>query len=146
MAEKNYFLIKSQDERLRLHVELKNNGYGRLLIETGLGIDLMDANVNIAVKRAIEDIIHRVCIPAPNELGIPGLRDSIIVVDIGVPEPEELDLKTIWDTLPVKPKKLYVHVSKGGLETIGYKDCRLIVAVVSIHIYLPRKLLLKNNN
>jgi len=140
MVEKNYFLIKSQDERLRLHVELKNNGYGRLLIETGLGIDLMDADVNIAVKRAIEDIIHRVCIPAPNELGIPGLRDSIIVVDIGVPEPEELDLETIWDTLPVKPKKLYVHISKGGLETIGYKDCRLIVTVVSIHIYLPRKL------
>ncbi|NPA99641.1 MAG: hypothetical protein GXO43_09715 [Crenarchaeota archaeon] len=140
MAEKNYFLIKSHDERLKLHLKLKNNGYGRLLIETGLGIDLMDADVNIAVKRAIEDIIHRVCIPASNELGISGLRDSIIVIDIGVPIPEELDPETIWDILPVKPEKLYIYVSKGGLETIGYKDCRLIVTVVSIHIYLPRKL------
>ncbi len=139
MPAKNYFLIKSRDERLRLHIDLKNRGYGRLLIETGLGIDLMDADVNIAVRRAIEDIIHRICIPAPNELGIPGLRDSIIVVDVGVPVPEELDPKTIWDTLPVKPEELYVYISKGGLETIGYRDCRLIVAVVSIHIYLPRK-------
>jgi len=139
MLDKNYFLIKSPDERLRLHIDLKNRGYGRLLIETGLGIDLMDADVNIAVRRAIEDIIHRVCIPAPNELGIPGLRDSIIVVDVGVPVPEELDPKTIWDSLPVKPEELYVYISRGGLETIGYRDCRLIVAVVSIHIYLLRK-------
>ncbi len=136
-TKKNYFLIKSMDERLRLHLELRNKGYGRLIIETGLGIDLMGANADVAVKRAIEDIIHRVCIPAPDELGIHDLKDSIIIIDIGIPVPSELSAKDIWDALPVKPKELYIHVSKGGLETIGYKDCKILIAIVAIHIYLP---------
>jgi len=136
-TKKNYFLIKSMDERLRLHLELRNKGYGRLIIETGLGIDLMGANADVAVKRAIEDIIHRVCIPASDELGIHDLKYSIIIIDIGIPVPGELNAEAIWDALPVKPKKLYIYVSEGGLETIGYKDCRILVATVAIHIYLP---------
>ena len=137
-VNKNYFLIRSPGERLRIHIDLKNKGYGRLIIETGIGIDLLHAEAMVAVARAINDIIHRVCIPAPDELGTYGLKDSIIIMDIGVPEPEDIDPAKIWELLPVKPVKLYVYPVKGGLETIGYKDCRLFVAVVSIHIYLPK--------
>ncbi len=135
---KNYFLIRSPDERLKIHANLKNEGYGRLIIETGIGIDLMHAETMVAVTRAINDIIHRVCIPAPDELNTYGLRDSVIVMDLGVPDPEDIDPAKIWEILPVKPRKLYVYPVRGGLETIGYKDCRLLIAVVAIHVYLPK--------
>ena len=135
---KNYFLIRSPEERLKIHIDLKNKGYGRLIIETGIGIDLMHAETMVAVARAINDIIHRICIPAPDELGTYGLKDSVIIIDLGVPEPEDVDPGKIWELLPVKPMKLYVYPVKGGLETIGYRECRILVAVVSIHIYLPK--------
>ncbi len=114
---------------------LKN--YTRLLIEIDMGIDLIGGDDNEAVRRAINDIIHRVCIPYFKEKKLP-FSDTILVIDVYTPNPSKVHDNLIVKSLPVKPRQTIIRKHVGGALIPGlYGD--ITVSIVSITIYIPRQ-------
>ncbi len=111
--------------------------YLRLLIEIGMGIDLIGGDDNEAVERAVNDIIHRVCIPYFEEKGV-SFREAVLVVDLYTPHPDKVEDRLITNILPVKPRELIIRKHRGGALIPGlYGD--IVVAIVSITIYVPER-------
>ncbi len=108
----------------------------RLLIEIGMGIDLIGEDDNEAVRRAINDVIHRVCIPYFVEKGL-SFSDVVLVTDIYTPRPDKVHDDTVIGTLPIKPRRTIINKHVGGALIPGpYSN--ITVSIVSITIYVPR--------
>lgn len=111
--------------------------YVRLLIEIGIGIDLIGGDDNEAVRRAINDIIHRVCIPYFEEKKL-SFSDTILVIDIYTPHPNRVHDNIVMETLPVKPGQTIIRKHTGGALISGlYGD--ITASIASITIYVPRQ-------
>lgn len=109
-------------------------GYIRLLTEIGVGIDLMGRDVLESIHKAIEDIVHRVCIPYFRDKAL-DFRDSKLVIDVYTPYPARVDRSKIIDILPVKTKEIVVNVYKGGASIKSLDE--IIVSIVAITILIP---------
>ncbi|MCD6301679.1 MAG: Lin0512 family protein [Staphylothermus sp.] len=110
--------------------------YRRLLTEIGMGIDLIGRDVNESVKRAINDIVHRVCIMYFREKGI-SFSQVKLIVDIYTPYPYRISREKVADFLPVKPSELVVNVYNGGALVKGLDE--IIVSIVAITILIPEE-------
>jgi uncharacterized protein (TIGR02058 family) len=106
----------------------------RLIVEIGTGIDLLGGDVNLSVRRAINDIIHRVCIPFFTDAELDP-HNVKIIVDVYTPYPEQVEDRTVVEALPVKPAELTVRKHRGGalVEGLG----KTVVSIVAITIILP---------
>ena len=112
-------------------------GYNRLLIEIGLGVDLIGNDDDEAVRRAINDIVHRVCIPFFEERKIP-FKEAILVIDIYTPNPDNVREKLVIEALPVKPKNIIIRKHLGGARIPGLYN-HIIASIVAITIYVPKR-------
>ncbi len=102
-----------------------------------MGIDLIGENDNEAVKRAINDIIHRVCIPYFEEKKL-SFNDAILVIDIYTPHPNKVHDNLVIEILPVKPRQTIIRKHIGGALIPGlYGD--ITASIVSITIYIPKQ-------
>ncbi|RLG89507.1 MAG: hypothetical protein DRO16_03940 [Thermoprotei archaeon] len=108
--------------------------YRKLLTEIGMGIDLIGGDVHESIRRAINDIVHRVCIMYFREKGI-SFREVKLIVDIFTPYPDRVDREKVVEMLPVKPGKLVINMYKGGALVKGIED--IIVSIVAITILIP---------
>ncbi len=108
--------------------------YITLLTEFGMGVDLMGRDAVESVRRAIEDIIHRVCIPYFREAGI-GFEESRLVIDVFTPYPERLHPGEIAGMLPVRPGSVEINIHKGGARIKSLDEA--VVSIVAITIQVP---------
>jgi uncharacterized protein (TIGR02058 family) len=106
----------------------------RLVVEVGLGVDLVGEDVHVSIERAINDIVHRVCIPFFREKGL-RFEEAEVVVDVYTPYPERVDLDRVADMLPVKPGKITINVHYGGAVVHGLNH--IIASIVALTINIP---------
>ncbi len=101
-----------------------------------MGIDLIGEDVELSVLRAIDDIVHRVCIPYFREKGI-SFSDARLIIDIYTPYPEGVSDERVLSHLPVKPGDAVVRKHRGGaiVETLG----KGVVSIVALTIMIPKR-------
>ena len=99
-----------------------------------MGVDLVGEDVHVSIERAINDIVHRVCIPFFREKNI-DFNKTRIVVDVYTPYPERVNETKVADMLPVKPGKVSVNIHKGGALVHGLNH--IVVSIVALTIIIP---------
>lgn len=105
----------------------------RLIIEMAQGVDLHGRDDTKAARRAVEQALQGASLPIFGTLGLE--RDVMrVVVHIGVPRPEAVDVSVISALLPYGTVE--VVVEKGGLDVPVAGDVALM-AVAALEVFLP---------
>ena len=105
----------------------------RLIIEMAQGVDLHGRDDTKAARRAVEQALQGASLPIFGTLGVD--RESMrVVVHIGVPRPEAVDIDAIAGLLPYG--KIEVLAEKGGLDVPVAGDTATM-AVAAIEVFLP---------
>ncbi|WP_299370168.1 Lin0512 family protein [uncultured Tateyamaria sp.] len=105
----------------------------RLIIEMAQGVDLHGRDDTKAARRAVEQAMQGASLPIFGTLGVD--RESMrIVVHIGVPRPEAVDLELIAGLLPYG--QVEVVAEAGGLDVPVAGDVA-VMAVAAIEVFLP---------
>ncbi|MBO8174974.1 MAG: Lin0512 family protein [Thermococcus sp.] len=115
----------------------------RYVIEIGMGIDQHGQDSTKAAIKAVKDAISRVCTVGLLELfELDFERDVKVEAIIGVPYPENVDVKEVRKAIPLKCEKI-INVVNGGLkgpgialEEFGDKTNEMLIAVAFITIYV----------
>ena len=85
----------------------------RMLLEIGMGNDLHGGDYTKAAIRVVQDAVHHSSMSMVRSLG--ASRDDVHVeVNIGVQEPDKVDVSAVAATLPMGT--VTVNVVKGGLD------------------------------
>lgn len=107
----------------------------RLIIEMAQGVDLHGRDDTKAARRAVEQALQGVSLPIFGTLDLP--RDIMrVVVHIGVPRPEAVDVAVISALLPYGTVE--VVVEKGGLDVPVAGDVAT-VAAAALEVFLPTR-------
>ena len=85
----------------------------RMLLEIGMGNDLHGGDYTKAAIRAVQDAVHHSSMNMVRSLGIDHSEVNV-EVNIGVQQPDKVDVAAVAATLPVG--KVTVNVVKGGLD------------------------------
>ncbi|WP_299140635.1 Lin0512 family protein [uncultured Tateyamaria sp.] len=105
----------------------------RLIIEMAQGVDLHGRDDTKAARRAVEQALQGASLPIFGTLGVD--RESMrIVVHIGVPRPEAVDVELIAGLLPYGQVKVVAEA--GGLDVPVAGDVA-VMAVAAIEVFLP---------
>lgn len=105
----------------------------RLIIEMAQGVDLHGHDDTKAARRAVEQALQGASLPIFGTLGVE--RDNMrVVVHIGVPRPEAVDVDVIAALLPYG--SVEVVPEQGGLDVPVAGDVA-VMAVVAIEVFLP---------
>ncbi|WP_299042483.1 Lin0512 family protein [uncultured Tateyamaria sp.] len=105
----------------------------RLIIEMAQGVDLHGRDDTKAARRAVEQALQGASLPIFGTLGVD--RDSMrVVVHIGVPRPEAVDVQMIAGVLPYGTVE--VVAERGGLDVPVAGDVA-VMAVAAIEVFLP---------
>lgn len=105
----------------------------RLIIEMAQGVDLHGRDDTKAARRAVEQAMQGASLPIFGTLGLE--RDVMrVVVHIGVPRPEAVDVGVISALLPYGAVE--VVVEKGGLDVPVAGDVA-VMAVAALEVFLP---------
>lgn len=105
----------------------------RLIIEMAQGVDLHGADDTKAARRAVEQALQGASLPIFGTLGV--ARETMrVVVHIGVPRPEAVDVDVIAGLLPYG--SVEVVVEAGGLD-VPVGDARHVMAVAALEVFLP---------
>ena len=105
----------------------------RLIIEMAQGVDLHGRDDTKAARRAVEQALQGASLPIFGTLGVD--RESMrVVVHIGVPRPEVVDVDAIAALLPYGT--IEVVAEKGGLDVPVAGDVA-VMAVAAIEVFLP---------
>lgn len=107
----------------------------RLILETGIGIDLYGQDATKAAIRGVNDAIRHSSLTLFTELGL-NHTDMDVRVTVGVPDPSNLDTTKIAAELP--RGNATVQGVKGGQHIPGPDGSPgAIVATVAIEAYYP---------
>ena len=107
----------------------------RLIIEMAQGVDLHGRDDTKAARRAVEQALQGASLPIFGSLGLE--RDSMhVVVHIGVPRPECVDVDAIAGLLPYG--SVEVLPETGGLD-VPVGDDVSVMAVAAIEVFLPSR-------
>lgn len=105
----------------------------RLIIEMAQGVDLHGRDDTKAARRAVEQALQGASLPIFGTLGVD--RENMrVVVHIGVPRPEVVDVDVIAGLLPYGTVE--VVAKKGGLDVPVAGDVA-VMAVAAIEVFLP---------
>ncbi|MFK7835047.1 MAG: Lin0512 family protein [Sulfitobacter sp.] len=105
----------------------------RLIIEMAQGVDLHGRDDTKAARRAVEQAMQGASLPIFGTLGVE--RDTMrVVVHIGVPRPEAVDIDLIAGLLPYG--SVEVVAEKGGLDVPVAGDVA-VMAVAALEVFLP---------
>lgn len=105
----------------------------RIIIEMAQGVDLHGRDDTKAARRAVEQALQGASLPVFGTLDLP--RDTMrVVVHIGVPRPDAVDVAVIADLLPYG--SVEVVVEKGGLDVAVAGDVT-VMAVAALEVFLP---------
>ena len=105
----------------------------RLIIEMAQGVDLHGRDDTKAARRAVEQALQGASLPIFGTLGVD--RNTMrVVVHIGVPRPEAVDVDQIAGLLPYGT--IEVVAEKGGLDVPVAGDVATM-AVAAIEVFLP---------
>jgi uncharacterized protein (TIGR02058 family) len=107
----------------------------RLIIEMAQGVDLHGRDDTKAARRAVEQALQGVSLPIFGTLDLS--RDAMrVVVHIGVPRPEAVDVAVIAGLLPYGSVK--VVVEQGGLDVPIAGDVA-VMAVAALEVFLAKR-------
>ncbi len=107
----------------------------RLIIEMAQGVDLHGCDDTKAARRAVEQALQGASLPIFGTLGVD--RDTMrVVVHIGAPRPEAVDVDVIAGLLPYG--SVEVVAEKGGLDVPVAGDVA-VMAVAAIEVFLPKR-------
>ncbi|MEX0311761.1 MAG: Lin0512 family protein [Tateyamaria sp.] len=105
----------------------------RLIIEMAQGIDLHGREDAKAARRAVEQALQGASLPIFGTLGVD--RNTMrVVVHIGVPRPEAVDVDAIAALLPYG--SVEVLPEHGGVDLRVAGDVA-VMAVAAIEVFLP---------
>lgn len=105
----------------------------RLIIEMAQGVDLHGRDDTKAARRAVEQALQGASLPVFGTLGLE--RDVMrVVVHIGVPRPEAVDVDEIARLLPYG--SVEVVVEAGGLDVPVAGEVH-VMAVAALEVFLP---------
>ena len=105
----------------------------RLIIEMAQGVDLHGRDDTKAARRAVEQALQGASLPIFGTLGLE--RDVMrVVVHIGVPRPEAVDVDVIAALLPYGA--VDVVCESGGLDVPVAGDVA-VTAVAALEVFLP---------
>mgnify|MGYP001796702762 CR=1 FL=1 len=105
----------------------------RLIIEMAQGVDLHGRDDTKAARRAVEQALQGASLPIFGTLGLE--RDVMrVVVHIGVPRPEAVDVDVIAALLPYG--SVDVVCESGGLDVPVAGDVA-VMAVAALEVFLP---------
>lgn len=105
----------------------------RIIIEMAQGVDLHGRDDTKAARRAVEQALQGASLPIFGTLGLE--RDIMrVVVHIGVPRPETVDVGAIAGLLPYGTVE--VVVEKGGLDVPVAGDIA-VMAAAALEVFLP---------
>ncbi|MEO0767602.1 MAG: Lin0512 family protein [Pseudomonadota bacterium] len=105
----------------------------RLIIEMAQGVDLHGADDTKAARRAVEQALQGASLPIFGTLGVD--RETMrVVVHIGVPRPESVDVDVIAGLLPYGAVEVVVEA--GGLDVPVAGEVH-VMAVAAIEVFLP---------
>ncbi|MDG1419621.1 MAG: Lin0512 family protein [Tateyamaria sp.] len=105
----------------------------RIIIEMAQGIDLHGGDDLKAACRAVEQALQGASLPIFGTLDMP--RELMrVVVRIGVPRPDAVDLNTISALLPYGV--VQVIVEKGGLDVLILDEVA-VMAAAALEVFLP---------
>ena len=105
----------------------------RLIIEMAQGIDLHGRDDTKAARRAVEQALQGASLPVFGTLGLE--RDAMrVVVHIGVPRPDAVDVDAIAGLLPYG--SVEVVVEAGGLDVPVAGEVH-VMAVAALEVFLP---------
>ena len=105
----------------------------RLIIEMAQGVDLHGADDTKAARRAVEQALQGASLPIFGTLDV--ARDAMrVVVHIGVPRPEAVDVDVIAALMPYG--SIEVVCELGGLDVPVAGDVA-VMAVAAIEVFLP---------
>jgi len=116
-----------------------SEGYRKLLVEVGLGIDQHGQDPTKAAVRAVKDAISRVCIPYLVEKG----KEFAVFIEIGVPRSREVKREEVMGALPGGEcyRILGAEIREGGLsaeciglERLGDRSSDMIIAVAAVTV------------
>ncbi|MBU1212351.1 MAG: Lin0512 family protein [Alphaproteobacteria bacterium] len=109
----------------------------RCVTEMGMGVDVHGRDYTSAARRAVSDAIRHSSLSLFSVIG--KTRDEMrIVVVIGVPEPDQVDLDAVGRELPYG--QVTVTAQRGGLEVQNADSTDAIVianAAVLVHFEMP---------
>ncbi len=107
----------------------------RLIIEMAQGIDLHGRDDTKAARRAVEQALQGASLPIFGTLGLE--RDVMrVVVHIGVPRPEAVDVDVIAGLLPYG--SVEVIVEAGGLDVPVGAEVH-VMAVAALEVFLDKR-------
>ena len=105
----------------------------RLIIEMAQGVDLHGRDDTKAARRAVEQALQGASLPVFGTLGLE--RDAMrVVVHIGVPRPDAVDVDAIAGLLPYG--SVEVVVEAGGLDVPVAGEVH-VMAVAALEVFLP---------
>ena len=105
----------------------------RLLTEFGIGTSLRRQDYTEAALRAVRDALWRNSINLAELFG-KSKEDMVLDVEIGVAEPERVDINRIEAAFPYGQPR--VHVRKGGLDVPRPDAVPNVIANVAISVSL----------
>jgi uncharacterized protein (TIGR02058 family) len=107
----------------------------RLIIEMAQGVDLHGRDDTKAARRAVEQALQGVSLPIFGTLGLH--RDEMrVVVHIGVPRPDAVDVAVIAGLLPYG--SVEVSVERGGMD-VPVDDEAHVMAVAALEVFLSKR-------
>ncbi|MEL6807440.1 MAG: Lin0512 family protein [Pseudomonadota bacterium] len=105
----------------------------RLIIEMAQGVDLHGRDDTKAARRAVEQALQGASLPIFGTLGVD--RETMrVVVHIGAPRPESVDVDVIAGLLPYGAVEVVVEA--GGLDVPVAGEVH-VMAVAAIEVFLP---------
>ncbi|MEP1198579.1 Lin0512 family protein [Tateyamaria sp.] len=105
----------------------------RLIIEMAQGVDLHGRDDTKAARRAVEQALQGASLPIFGTLGVD--RETMrVVVHIGVPRPDSVDVDVIAGLLPYGTVEVVVEV--GGLDVPVAGEVH-VMAVAALEVFLP---------
>ena len=105
----------------------------RMVMELGMGSSLRQQDYTRAACRAVEDAIWHNSLSIADAFGFDNSA-MIIEVDIGVQQPEKVNVEKVSGTLPYGQKS--VRVVRGGLDVIKPDGGITIIANAAVIVYL----------
>ena len=105
----------------------------RMVMELGMGTSLRQQDYTRAACRAVEDAVWHNSLSIADAFGFDNSA-MIIEVDIGVQQPEKVNIEKVSKTLPYGQKS--VRVVRGGLDVPKPDGGITIIANAAVIVYL----------
>jgi len=106
----------------------------RAILEMGTGNDLHGGDYTKAAIRAVKDALHHSSLDFITSLNL-DKKQLIVVVTIGVQQPEKINTTKVKESLPVG--NVSIEVSRGGLDIIDSdREDKLVIANAAVQVML----------